>query len=138
MVESNYFGKGNTTSYDRAIYHNVGFAPQDDYHNYTVDWNKDRLQWIVDGVILRELRYEQALGGQNYPQTPMKAYLGAWAPGDSKNPIGVQQWAQATTDYKQGPWSMSVKSVNIQDASTGALYEYSDNTGSWQSIKVTE
>lgn len=136
MVESNYFGKGNTTSYDRAIYHNIPFAPQQDYHNYTLKWTKEETQWIVDGTLLRTLKFEDANGGKNYPQTPMKFYLGSWAPGDAKNPKGVIEWAQAETDYSQGPFNMYVKSANVQDYSTGASYSYSDRSGSWQSITV--
>lgn len=137
MVESNYFGKGNTTSFTRAIYHNLQFAPQDDYHNYTVHWSKDQIEWIIDGQNVRTLPYAQADGGgEFYPQTPMKLSIGSWAAGDPANPKGVVEWAQGTTDFTQGPFDMFVKDVYVQDGSTGASYTYSDKTGSWQSIKV--
>jgi beta-glucanase (GH16 family) len=138
MVESNYFGKGNTTSYDRAIYHTLPFAPQDDFHNYTLHWTQEQTQWIVDGNIVRTLKYADANGGKNYPQTPMKVSLGSWAAGDSKNEKGVIEWAQAETDYSKGPFFMNVKSANIQDASTGAQYVYSDRSGNWDSIKIVK
>jgi beta-glucanase (GH16 family) len=137
MVETNYFGKGNTSSYDRAIYTTLPFAPQDDFHNYTVNWNKDMIQWIVDGNVLRTLNYAQADGnGAFFPQTPMKVSVGSWAAGDPTEPIGVRQWAQGTTDFTQGPFTMSVKQVYIQDGSTGSTYTYGDRSGSWQSIKI--
>jgi beta-glucanase (GH16 family) len=138
MVESNYFGKGNTTTYDRAIYHPLPFAPQDDYHNYTVNWNKDMIQWIVDGTVYRTLNYAQADGnGEYFPQTPMKVSVGAWAAGDPSEPVGVQQWAQGITNYDNGPFTMLVKQIYIQDGSTGSQYTYTDRSGSWQSIKAT-
>ncbi|KAF2665559.1 cell wall glucanase [Microthyrium microscopicum] len=135
-VETNYFGKGNTTTYNRAIYYPVSPSPQDNFHNYTITWTKDKLEWLIDGRSLRTLNYGDALGGQQYPQTPMKIYLGAWAAGDPAEPKGVQEWAEATTDYTKGPWTMNVKNVYIQDGSTGAEYSYGDMTGSYQSIKT--
>jgi beta-glucanase (GH16 family) len=136
MVESNYFGKGNTTLYNRAVYHTIQFAPQEDFHNYTLHWTQEQTQWIVDGTVVRTLHYGDANGGANYPQTPMKFYLGSWAPGDSKQPKGVIEWAQGQTDYSQGPFNMYVKSAYIADQSTGSQYTYSDRSGSWQSIKA--
>jgi beta-glucanase (GH16 family) len=137
MVESNYFGKGNTTSFTRAIYHPLTFAPQDDYHNYTVHWTSDQIDWIVDGQVVRTLPYAQADGGGGfYPQTPMKLSIGSWAAGDPANPKGVIEWAQGTTDFTQAPFDMFVKQVYVQDGSTGKTYTYSDKTGDWQSIKV--
>jgi beta-glucanase (GH16 family) len=137
MVESNYFGKGNTTSYNRAVYHTLPFVPQDDFHNYTVNWNKDMIQWIVDGSVVRTLNYEQADGnGEFFPQTPMRISFGSWAAGDPTEPKGVQEWAQGITNFDDGPFTMQVKNVYIQDGSSGSTYTYGDRTGSWQSIKV--
>jgi beta-glucanase (GH16 family) len=57
-VQTNFFGKGNTTSYDRMI--------QEIYHTYSLDWTAERLQWMIDGVVVRELKYTDAvaLGGK--------------------------------------------------------------------------
>jgi len=136
MVESNYFGKGDDSTFDRAVYHNVDFAPQDDFHNYTFDWSKERLQWIIDGKVIRELKYGDAQGGKFYPQTPMKIHLGSWAAGDPRNPKGTVEWAGGETDYKSSPYTMNIKNVYIQDASTGSAYTYTDHSGSYQSIKT--
>jgi beta-glucanase (GH16 family) len=75
-VETNFFGKGNTTSYDRAIYYPVD-NPQNNWHNYTVHWTADELQWWIDGKMIRTLPYAAAgtLNGHNYPQTPMNIRL---------------------------------------------------------------
>ena len=86
--------------------------------------------------MVRELKYEDAVDGKNYPQTPMQIYVGAWAAGDPRNKKGVIEWAQDVTDFDKGPWTMYVKSVHIQDYSTGAQYVYSDKTGSYQSINI--
>lgn len=83
-VLTNYFGKGNTTDYTRGKDY-PSAAPQEGFHNYTIDWTKDRIQWWVDDHMLRELKYDEALGGKNYPQTPMNVRLGAWSGGDVEN-----------------------------------------------------
>jgi hypothetical protein len=135
-VETNYFGKGNTSTYDRAIYYDV-----DDItgtiHNYTLDWTKEQLQWIVDDKVLRTLRYEDALNGQNYPQTPMKLKIGIWAGGDpDSNSNGTVEWAGGIVDYHQTPFTMTMERVYVADYSTGSTYTYGDNTGSYESIQI--
>ena len=64
-VQTNFFGKGNTTSYDRMIEYNVA-TPQETWHTYSLDWTAERLQWIIDGTVVRELKYTDsvALGGK--------------------------------------------------------------------------
>ncbi|KAI9675875.1 MAG: hypothetical protein M1822_008884 [Bathelium mastoideum] len=141
-AETNFFGKGNTTSYNRAIWYPLpdNSAPQDDFHNYTVTWTQDALDWYIDGHHVRQVTPGDAitLMGKNYPQTPMTLKLGIWAGGDPKeNAPGVVQWAGGVTDYTQGPFTMYVQSVEVVDYTTGASqYSYGDETGSWQSIKV--
>lgn len=134
-VETNYFGKGNTTSFDRAIYYPVD-NPQGNWHNYTVTWTKDQLDWYVDSQHLRTLKSEDAEGGSQFPQTPMNLRLGIWAGGDPKNPNGTIEWAGGEIDYDGGPYTMTVKSVKVSDASRGTQYQYGDTSGSWSSIKV--
>ena len=137
-VQTNYFGKGNTTSYDRAIWHPID-DPQGNVRNYTTNWNQDRLEWYIDGDLVRTLHYEDALGGKNYPQTPMTVRLGIWAGGDTKNnKKGVVQWAGGPTDFSQAPFTMNVRSVYVDDYSSGKKYVYGDHSGSWQSIKAVK
>jgi len=135
-VESNYFGKGNTTSYTRALYHKVS-APQSGMHTYTIDWDKDSIKWSIDGALTRTLAYADALGGQNYPQTPMRVKLGNWDGGSSTSPAGTVQWAGGLTDWSNGAsYTMQVKSMTITDyTTTGSEYVWSDKSGSYESIK---
>ena len=137
MVESNYFGKGNTTEFNRAIYHPVPFAPQDDFHNYTVTMSSDKIEWYIDGGLIRTLNYGDADGGHTFPQTPMKVSVGSWAAGDVQhNSPGTVQWAQGATNFDDGPFNMYIRNIYIQDATNGSSYTYSDASGDWQSIKV--
>lgn len=134
-AETNYFGKGNTTSYDRAIYYPIN-KPQENFHNYTIDWSAEKIDWLIDGTLVRSLKYAEANGGHNFPQTPMNLRLGIWAGGDPSMPNGTVEWAGGATDYSQGPYTMWVNSIKVKDASKGSTYTYSDKSGSWQSIKI--
>jgi hypothetical protein len=137
-VQTNYFGKGNTTSYDRAQWVPINGA-QDDYHNYTVHWTAQSIEWYVDSNLMRTLAYGDAVGGQNFPQTPMQVHLGIWSGGDpSKDSPGTVEWAGGETDFSKAPFSMYVKQARIQDFSTGSEYTYSDKTGAYTSIKATK
>ena len=135
-AETNYFGKGNTTAYDRAIYYPVSSDPRENFHNYTVVWTSSQLQWYIDSVHVRTLPYAAANGGNNYPQTPMTLRMGIWAGGDKDNSNGTIEWAGGLTDYSKGPYTMVVQSAQVNDYSTGSAYQYSDRSGSWQSIKT--
>jgi beta-glucanase (GH16 family) len=133
-VETNFFSKGNQTDYGNAIWY-----PIDDvhtYHNYTLDWSPEKLDWIVDGNIIRTLTYEDAANGAKFPQTPCDVRLGIWAGGDPSQPQGTIDWAGGKVDYDNTPFTMAVKSVRVSDASRGTQYSYGDHSGSWQSIKV--
>jgi hypothetical protein len=67
---TNYYGKGNNETQGRGANFDMD-SPQEDFHNYTLDWTKERIQWWLDGKMLRELKYAEADGGKYYPQTPM-------------------------------------------------------------------
>ena len=134
-VQTNYFGKGNTTTYDRMIPYNVA-SPQTTSHTFALNWTADSLVWLIDGVAQRTLHYADAVGGKNYPQTPMNLRIGIWAGGDPDNSPGTISWAGGKTDYTKAPFTMSVESVKIINYSPGTEYQYSDMTGDWQSIKV--
>ncbi|KAI1072336.1 hypothetical protein LB507_003097 [Fusarium sp. FIESC RH6] len=134
-IQSNYFGKGQTTSYNRGEFHKVTNT-QGEWNTYTIDWNKDRIVWMVGGTVVRTLNAGDAADNQ-YPQTPMQVKFGSWAGGDpNTNPSGTVKWARGPTDYSKGPFTMYVKSVVITDYSTGDEYKYKDTSGSWQSIEA--
>ncbi|GIK04884.1 copper resistance protein [Aspergillus viridinutans] len=134
QVQTNYFGKGDTTTYDRGTFVSVA-TPQETFYTYTINWTKDAITWSINGAVVRTLTYNDAKGGTQFPQTPMRLRLGTWAGGDPSNPKGTIQWAGGETDYSKSPYTMYVKSVHIENANPAESYTYSDNSGSWQSIK---
>jgi hypothetical protein len=133
-VQTNYFGKGLTGSYNRGAF-NPAAGSQSGYKTYTIDWNADQIVWQIDGKTVRVQTAASAETNQ-YPQTPMQIKMGAWSGGDSANPQGTIQWARGPTDYSKGPFSMYVKSISVTDYSTGTQYKYGDTSGSWKSIQA--
>lgn len=153
QVQSNYFGKGQTTTYNRGAYH-PDPNNQAAFHTYAIDWTADQIAWQIDGKTVRTLSPDAAQG--QYPQTPMMIKIGAWSGGDPANAPGTickfpfiahgdlacsysVAWATGgaggTTDYTSGPYSMVVKSIAVTDYSTGTQYSYSGTSGTWQSIQ---
>ncbi|KKA17555.1 Cell wall glucanase, partial [Rasamsonia emersonii CBS 393.64] len=135
QVQTNYFSKGQTVNGSAATF-NISGSTTDDYHNYTTYWTKDKLEWWVDGHLLRTLNYEDAEGGTAYPQTPMTIRLGIWPGGDPSQPQGRIEWAGGVINYDDGPYNMYVQQVSVQDFSTGKEYVYSNRDGTYQSITI--
>ncbi|CAF9926020.1 MAG: hypothetical protein ALECFALPRED_003338 [Alectoria fallacina] len=137
-VQTNYFGKGQTTTYNRGQT-NPAASNHDDFITYAIDWTADQITWQVNGATVRTLTPDST-GGYPYPQTPMMIKVGAWSGGDASAALGTRQWAtgQASgtvyTDYTSGPYTMVLKSIAATDYSTGSQYEYSGTEGTWQSI----
>lgn len=133
-IETNYFGKGNTTTYNRAAYEAVT-DPQSTLHTYTINWTSSSIEWSIDGNVVRTLGYADA--GNDFPQTPMRLKLGIWAGGDPSNPPGTIEWAGGETNYADAPFTMYVKSVKITNLNPAESYRWSDRSGSFESIKAS-
>ncbi|KAI1118614.1 concanavalin A-like lectin/glucanase domain-containing protein [Nemania sp. NC0429] len=139
-VQTNYFGKGDDSTFDRGGFSPVA-NPQTTTHVYTFEWTKDYVHWIIDGNLVRELKYSDAKGGTRFPQTPCQLKLGTWVAGNSKAPEGTVEWAGGLADFSKGPSIGYYKKVTIQDYANGAsnAKQYvwaSGSDGSYQSIKV--
>jgi len=133
-VFNNWYGKGNRTQ-------NHGEEPEladsmDGFHNYTIIWTEQELQFWLDGNQVRTVASDEP---GKYPQTPCYINLSLWAGGDPDNEPGVIEWAGGETDYDAGPYTMKIKSLRVEDAHTNSSsYSYSDTSGSHASIKVAE
>ena len=143
-VQTNYFGKGNDEKHENSMWHPVQ-DPINLFHNYTVNWSKEQIQWLIDDKVIRTVAYGNSQGkGAFYPQTPMALHIGNWD-GGSSDSLGTRQWAlqlkgdktDGTTDMSGSPFTQTVSQIRVADSHTNATtYEYGDTTGSWQSIKV--
>lgn len=142
-VQTNFFGKGNTTTYDRGGFSPVA-DPMAEFHKYTIDWTAESLKWLIDDVLVRTVSYGDALalGGKNYPQTPMQVKMGSWigcpsqAAADDPKTKWTCQWAGGPVDLSS-PRIMYVKSVTVEDYGCAEEYSYGDMSGSFESIVST-
>ncbi|KAE8153996.1 concanavalin A-like lectin/glucanase domain-containing protein [Aspergillus avenaceus] len=132
QAQTNYFGKGDLTTYDRGAYH-PDPGNHDAFKTYTIDWDSSRILWQINGNTVRTLEEKNAKG--QYPQTPCFIKVGSWPGGDPDGAPGTIAWAGGLTDYSKGPYTMHVKTIKVTDYSTGSTYEYTDKSGSWKSIK---
>lgn len=144
QVQTNYFSKGDTSTYDRGAFHAVA-NPINSFHTYTVEWTSKGVNWLIDGNVVRTLNADNAKGGAAaLPQSPMQIKLGTWVAGRPGAPEGTVQWAGGYVDLSNGPALGYYKSISIVDyAGTDGPsdksvkeYVYTDHSGSWQSIQV--
>ncbi|KAJ5165758.1 hypothetical protein N7492_006054 [Penicillium capsulatum] len=135
-IQTDYFGKGNTTTYDRGTTVSVT-TPEETFHTYSIDWTSSRIKWLLDGEVVRTLEYADALNGKNFPQTPARIRIGIWAGGDPDNSEGTIEWAGGETSYTNVPFTMYVDSINVTNYNPAQSYKYSDKTGSYTSIKMS-
>ncbi|KAL6692180.1 glycoside hydrolase family 16 protein [Trichoderma pleuroticola] len=145
QAQTNYFSKGNTATYDRGAFHPVS-NPLGSFHTYSVEWTSAGVNWLIDNNVVRTLNAANAEGGASgLPQTPMQVKLGTWVAGRKDAPQGTVEWAGGYTDFSKAPFLGYYKSISIvdyagADAPTSKSvkeYIYGDNSGSWQSIKVS-
>ncbi|KAH8780277.1 concanavalin A-like lectin/glucanase domain-containing protein, partial [Diaporthe sp. PMI_573] len=135
-VQTNYFGKGITGSYDRSTSVSTGFEMTRELHKYSIDWTPESLKWSIDDKVVRTLfRKDCDSGEHQYPQTPSRFHLGVWVAGDQDQPEGVRQWAGGDTDYNKMPFTAYVKYVNLEPSSKCAYFNYTDKSGSSNSVK---
>jgi len=139
-VQTNYFSKGDTSTYDRGGFSPVS-TPQTGFHTYTIDWTSERVEWIIDGTVVRTLTYAAAKGGATFPQTPMQIKLGTWVAGKQGAPQGTVTWAGGYTNFANAPFYGYYRKVTVTDYSNGVKgaksYSYGDTTGTFGSIKVS-
>ncbi|TQS38306.1 hypothetical protein Golomagni_01187 [Golovinomyces magnicellulatus] len=140
-VQTNFFGKGDTSSYDRATHIPIK-TPIETFHTYSLDWTAERMVWLIDGTAVRTVAFTDPItkGGRIYPQSPMQVKVGDWIGCLDASNIQTQGtciWAGGQADLSKGPFIMSIKSINVTDYGCGGEYSFSDRSGSWQSIKST-
>ncbi|RGP64326.1 murein transglycosylase [Fusarium longipes] len=131
-VQTNFYAKGSTDNTQSLTF--PAANSQAEFHNYTVHWTQESCEWYVNGVAVRTLKFAEADGGENYPQTPMRVKVGIWAGGDPDNAEGTIQWAGGETDYDGAPYTMTVQKIIVQNLNPAESYSYGDQTGSYKSI----
>ncbi|KAI1491093.1 concanavalin A-like lectin/glucanase domain-containing protein [Biscogniauxia mediterranea] len=107
VVQNNYFSKGITVSYDRGLWVPCT-SPQTTFYTYSVDWTPTKVDWLLDGKVIRTLLASNAdTNTYQFPQTPAKVQLGLWDGGDPDQNSGTLSWAGGKTNL----WK-SIKALN--------------------------
>ncbi|KAF2765675.1 concanavalin A-like lectin/glucanase, partial [Teratosphaeria nubilosa] len=134
-VQNNYFGKGITGSYDRGQWE-ACTNPQTQFHTYSVDWTPTRVEWLIDGVVVRTLLAANADNTTHqFPQTPSRVQIGIWDGGAATEDYGTYVWAGGRTNVSQAPFTAYLKSISIKNYYPARYYNYTDQSGKWTSIK---
>ncbi|RYP13036.1 hypothetical protein DL767_010909 [Monosporascus sp. MG133] len=135
VVQNNYFSKGIVGNYDRGMW--VPLAdPQTTFYTYSVDWTPTRLDWLINGKVIRTFFAKDAdTTTHQYPQTPAKIQLGIWAGGDPSMNEGTVRWAGGRTDFTKVPFTMFAKSVRITNYNPARYYNWTNKSGNMKSIK---
>lgn len=116
------------------------------YHNYTIDWQEDELNWLIDGNVVRTLKKADTLsstvpGRYEYPSTPARVQLSLWPAGINTSAPGTVEWAGGMIDWNDpdyvaaGQFSAIVSEVSVKcapltgvaNASAMTSYTYSAN-----------
>ncbi|GMH22585.1 hypothetical protein Nepgr_024428 [Nepenthes gracilis] len=74
--QTNVYGNGSTSRGREERYH-LWFDPTNDFHQYSIFWTSKKIIFYVDGVPIREVTHNEAMGG-DYPSKPMSLYATIW------------------------------------------------------------
>ncbi|KAF9052257.1 glycoside hydrolase [Hymenopellis radicata] len=84
-------------------------------HTYAIDWNSVRIEWSLDGRVVRTLMKEQTRrnGKYTYPTHEMRMQLGIW---DGSGAKGTAAWAKGPIDWRDTPEKIIavVRSVSLE------------------------
>ncbi|KAI9217676.1 concanavalin A-like lectin/glucanase domain-containing protein [Blastocladiella britannica] len=97
-VQTNFYWNGNIDYTKGARYNFPEKAAStiDDYHIYTIDWNADRMIWLVDGSAIRTVTADSVKG--KYPSQISRIYFSVWDAGCGTLQ-GTVDWAGGATDW---------------------------------------
>ncbi|CAI5515167.1 unnamed protein product [Closterium sp. Naga37s-1] len=104
-VQTNFYvnGKGG-----REVLVPLGFDCSKGFHNYTLLWTTDRLQWFIDNKMVRDVQRAQA---DAWPVKPMFTYASMWNASSISN-----GWWSGTWSGKDIPYVMKFKDIKIGNA----------------------
>lgn len=124
-------------------------------HTYTIDWTPDKIDWIVDGSVLRTKKrsdtWNSTSNRYDFPQTPSRIMLSLWPAGLATNGKGTVDWAGGLINWnspymQNGYYYAMVSDVNVQcyDPPSGAntpgkkAYIYTDAAGTNNTVEITD
>ncbi|KNE58052.1 hypothetical protein AMAG_04876 [Allomyces macrogynus ATCC 38327] len=101
QVQTNFYFNG-VLDYTRGVFFALpgGQSTTNDYHQYTIDWTRERIRWIVDGKTLREVTPKSV--DNKYPSQMARIFFSVWD-GGCAQPKGTTEWALGPTDWCNDP-----------------------------------
>ena len=105
-AQTNYYHQGELI-HTRMVKAYTETNIHDEWHYYEIDWNEERIHWLVDGRIVRTLQkvdtWDPLRQIYKYPQTPMKLHVSIWPGGSESNSPGTIDWAGGLVDWENSP-----------------------------------
>ncbi|KAH7671714.1 Xyloglucan endotransglucosylase/hydrolase protein [Dioscorea alata] len=103
-VHTNVFdqGKGNK---EQQFY--LWFDPTQDFHTYTILWNKKNIIFLVDGLAIRVFKNNEAKGVGYPDDQAMRVYSSLWNAED-----WATQGGRVKTDWSKAPFSAYYRDYN--------------------------
>ncbi|KAI8373850.1 concanavalin A-like lectin/glucanase domain-containing protein [Blakeslea trispora] len=120
-VQTNYFwGKLIEYNVNGGIHKIDGADLDKDYHKYTIDWTPDKIDWIVDGRVIRTKKRSETCdhsGVCKFPSQPARVQIGIW---DGSGKPGTAEWSRGPID-----WSLPhAITANIKEVQIDCNPEY--------------
>ncbi|KAJ9063363.1 putative glycosidase CRH2 [Entomophthora muscae] len=118
-VQTNWFKRGIFPTWPATD--GVNFPTDNSwarFHTYTIDWSPRRIQWFIDGRLLRQ---QDTNDPSRFPSSPSRIGFGIWDGGAGAE--GTRQWAGGYVDFNsedmrtQGYFDVQVKNI-VMECST--------------------
>ncbi|GMM49188.1 hypothetical protein DASB73_001460 [Starmerella bacillaris] len=151
-AQTNYYWQG-ILDYENMIGATVSSDTNVDYHDYTIDWQEDKINWIIDGTTVRTLNKadtkNSTTGEYMFPQTPSRIQFGLWPAGDS-SAEGTAEWAGGKINWDDmgdtGYFYVEVESVSVEtydppssaNVTGSKSYVYTGKDGLADSVALTD
>ncbi|KAK4058560.1 hypothetical protein OIO90_000004 [Microbotryomycetes sp. JL221] len=120
-VQSNYYWMGDVDGYTHGGQHEADNRDTQ-YHVYGLNWTPTKLDWLVDGKVVRTLQASNTVNGSltKFPQTPSRIQMSVWPAGIAGTSQGTIDWAGGMIDWdsseytQQGYFASYVQWVSVQ------------------------
>jgi len=139
--QTNYFWQGYVPAQTDGTTQGGLTDTYENYHTYTIDWQQDSLQWLIDGQVVRTLNRNDTVdsnGVYHYPGTPAQFELSIWPAGIPANPQGEVEWSGGMINWNDpdyvsaGHFYAIVNSVQVTCAGSAPAgddaYTYGTNS----------
>jgi beta-glucanase (GH16 family) len=121
-----HYSHENNLDQNSATHPVSGADTFDAFHDYTIDWQEDKLCWYIDGTLVRTLNkkdtYDSKSGTYMYPSTPSRIQLSVWNGGDGAE--GTKEWSGGAVDWNSadikspGYYYVQVANISITCGTT--------------------